>query len=534
MTFENRTGDEDLDPVGLMASDGITRTLEATGVLRGVPAEQIFSGLGAEAVGEAHDEADIEALARSARARTVVTGRFYARGDSLQFEARARDLVRDEITHTFDPTTAPRSDPAPGLEALQEQIAVALALGVNPTHAAIEVGAHQSASLEAHRSYTRALRHFARLNFEDAITHFEATIEADPDFVAAHIILGTSHWNLGDRETADSIWATLEERRELLTYEQLLHIRWGRAAAQGDLARAYRLSRELAELVPGNNANNLLAFTAMALNRPAEAVQALALREYDPDWAPYWWHFGRALHMLGEYEEELEVGRKAVERVPGDLYVMRGKLRALAALGQEGEAARWLDAAMREPWSDGVSPGDVARYGGVELRAHGHEEAANEAFTRALEWYRGRVGREDWRPEIASTLYEARRWEDARPLAEELVEEAPDDDEPRSTLEVDFGFLAAGLHGAVVARMGDRAEAEGILNELTDAEEAPPEHFYWAARIASVLGEHDEAVALLERAFASGSRYWLALHRTIDFEPLHDHPGFQELLEPDG
>ena len=112
-----------------------------------------------------------------------------------------------------------------------------------------------SASLDAYRSYTRALRHFARLNFEDAITHFKATIEADPDFVAAHIILGTSHWNLGDPETADSIWATLKERRELLTHEQLLHIRLGRAAAQGDLARAYRLLRELAELVPGNNAN---------------------------------------------------------------------------------------------------------------------------------------------------------------------------------------------------------------------------------------------------------------------------------------
>lgn len=35
----------------------------------------------------------------------------------------------------------------------------------------------------------------------------------------------------------------------------------------------------------------------------------------------------------------------------------------------------------------------------------------------------------------------------------------------------------------------------------------------------------------MKRAFAPGSRYWLTLHRTVDFEPLHDHPGF---LEPDG
>lgn len=69
---------------------------------------------------------------------------------------------------------------------------------------------------------------------------------------------------------------------------------------------------------------------------------------------------------------------------------------------------------------------------------------------------------------------------------------------------------------------------------MTNAEDAPPEHLFWAARIAFVLDEHDEAVALLERAFAPGSRYGLVLHRTIDFEPLHDHPGFQEPLEPDG
>ncbi len=52
--------------------------------------------------------------------------------------------------------------------------------------------------------------------------------------------------------------------------------------------------------------------------------------------------------------------------------------------------------------------------------------------------------------------------------------------------------------------------------------------------IAAVLGDRDEAVSLLQRAFAEGYRYGIAVHREIDFESLRGYPPFSELLKPKG
>jgi hypothetical protein len=109
-------------------------------------------------------------------------------------------------------------------------------------------------------------------------------------------------------------------------------------------------------------------------------------------------------------------------------------------------------------------------------------------------------------------------------LIEELAAERPDN--------IDYkGYL-----GTLAARRGDREEALRISTELESIDR--PYLFgsntYWRARIASLLGDRERAVALLREAFAQGREYGVYLHRDMDLEPLRDYPPFQELLRPKG
>jgi len=48
------------------------------------------------------------------------------------------------------------------------------------------------------------------------------------------------------------------------------------------------------------------------------------------------------------------------------------------------------------------------------------------------------------------------------------------------------------------------------------------------------MGERDEAVELLRRAFAQGLAYGLWIHVDPDLEPLRGYPPYEEIVRPKG
>jgi hypothetical protein len=90
--------------------------------------------------------------------------------------------------------------------------------------------------------------------------------------------------------------------------------------------------------------------------------------------------------------------------------------------------------------------------------------------------------------------------------------------------------------GTFAARLGDRAEAVRVSQafERMTGRYLRGNHTYSRAVIAALLGERDEAVALLGRAFAEGHQCAVTEHHDMDLEPLWDYPPFQELMKPKG
>ena len=88
----------------------------------------------------------------------------------------------------------------------------------------------------------------------------------------------------------------------------------------------------------------------------------------------------------------------------------------------------------------------------------------------------------------------------------------------------------------MAARKGEREKAHAISEELENIDRPYlfGGHTYLRARIASLLGEKERAVLLLQDAFAQGLIYGSYLLHQMDFEPLRDYKPFQELLKPKG
>lgn len=88
--------------------------------------------------------------------------------------------------------------------------------------------------------------------------------------------------------------------------------------------------------------------------------------------------------------------------------------------------------------------------------------------------------------------------------------------------------------GALAARRGEREEASRISRQLEEMKRP----YLWGrptyhrACIASLLGEKETAVRLLQQAISQGQVYGIL--DDMDLDPLRDYPPFKELIKPKG
>jgi len=175
-----------------------------------------------------------------------------------------------------------------------------------------------------------------------------------------------------------------------------------------------------------------------------------------------------------------------------------------------------------------MAPGEALESLAEEARAHGHGAVASEIVDRALGWYDEQS--EEFRAAAAGRmlrgqlLHQRERWDEAAAVF--------------AALAADSAYLvnALGFQGTIAARQGDVASARRLARDLAELQlpRLNGTNTYWRACVAALLGEKDEAVALLQRAFSEGLGYGTWIHRDIDLESLRDYPPFQELMRPKG
>jgi DNA-binding SARP family transcriptional activator len=541
----DNSGREDAAVLGMMAQDYIIQVLTDAGfaeVVDPVTARAVSRNV-AEA-GMAGSAGEILALADEARAGTVVSGSYYAEGDSVYVQTRITGAGRS--LETVGPVVGCLDSRTELVARLADAVVATLATVLNEKIGSWEPR-EPPATYQAFEAYSEGLEvYFTQGNYAEAARSFERAAVADPGFHRAAVWAVQSYflaaWLGGGWPVmlkAESLLVPLQQSRVSLSPYERCHLEFVIALGRGINIRGnYEAARCMTQAAPGSdNAKMEFALALMRLNHPAEATKLL--RELDPNrgrtknYGGNWDVLSLAYHMLGDHKRELEVARQGRQRFPASPAMLAYEAYALAALGRMDDVAAVLEDMRSLPSQDIewqlVQIAD-------ELRVHGHRDEARELFDEVIARFQSRSDQtKEVRANLAWALYDAERWDDAQLLFEKLAEEDPDNTRYLSWFGVFNSY--PGWLGLLAARRGDRAEAERISEELRSTGGLfNKDNTSLRARIAALLGKRDEAVRLLQQNFdmvPPVDRYVL-VHRSIDFESLQDYAEFQEFMRPKG
>jgi tetratricopeptide (TPR) repeat protein len=525
--FENRTGDPTLDPIGRLVSDWITQ-----GILHNELAEVITTTTMLQMIqhaglvgGGLEDRTKLIKLAEATHSGILVSGMFHRVGDDIQLHAQIIDAQKNDVILTLEPVRGPRSEPMKAINDLQQKIMGALAIHIFPGSNIRMV--IDPPIYEAYVESMEGTKYFG-VDYEKAFEHYRRAIEIDPEFMYPKLRMATGYGNIGQYVTADSILRSIDSERHRLSHYERYSVDWYKLSLQGRNEEVLAMLLHLESISPMDpTINYLVGLYALRLNRPGLTIETFAkidFQEYRADYAASSWGFGvssNALHILGNYIMELEVAREGQRYFPDDLFLRSDEVSALAALGKIEELYEVIEESKNIEPSRG-SIGNVMHRASVELRAHGNKAEALKVAEQAIRWYRDHDPGN--RSTLASAFYIAERWDESCALWEELAAENPDN------------ITYMGALGTLAARRGDEEEARRIADELKniDRKYLFGRHTYVRARIHALLGEHAEAVKLIQESFDQGNGFGVYIHLEIDFEPLRDYPPFQELLKPKG
>jgi tetratricopeptide (TPR) repeat protein len=532
--FTNRTGDASLDPVGAMVADWLMTALVQTGLLDVVDSRTATNGsLGAEPV-SIEGEGGVARLIQATGAGTLVTGSYYRRGDSLEFQAAIVDASSGKVLQSLELVRASALDPLRGIDRFRQRLTGALAALFEPALGAYaaDVSA-QLPAFDAYKEFILGVDMFQRLRMQDAAARFSSAVVLDTSFYAAQLWLAQAIGNggrgAGREREAESIYRWLDERRDRLRPLDRHSLDFSRALSRGDNRAALGFAQEAAALWP----DRWLYFasqSAMNANHPREAIELMLQAKpnvgFMRGWEFYWVNLTIADHLLGRYDDQLEHAVRGRKQDPNSPVLLLEEFDALAALGRtseiqsrEGEllAIRVEHRGVRDE-SPAFSMLTVAR----TLRAHGHSAASVALARHAEQWL---IAHPDTGRTIDNARRDALRFQDrfaeARAFCESKLAVRPDDE------------LLHGCAGAAAARLGDRASAERYFATLGTLRRAPATRLQLQAQIAALLGDKERALGLIREAHAAGARM-IPLKHQMDFESLADYPPFVEFLRPKG
>ncbi len=528
--FANETGDTSLTALGRLAGDWLTQGLQETGLVEVVPWPYALQASERWAARNAESDtlSRVAVLRDETGARTVVTGAYYLIGDHLRIQVQITDATTGTLLAAPAPVEAPRDSVEGALRALRERTMGALAVRASDRISEYPELADRPPTFAAYRSFDRGVELHLAQDYERASAEFVEAFRRDTMFVVALIYAAQALWNDDRFAAADSVLREMRSRGvEVSEYHSLLaDYMQAHLASDGD--RALAAIRRAAQLAPSTRSPYNLAFTALRMNRPQEALSALLALDPDAgpmrDWPSYWTQRAHAHHLLGQHDREREAAREMVRRHPTLRVALALEIRPLAAQGNVAAIDSLLRDAVALPPDTYWSQGGAMVTAGEELAAHGYRAAAMRYFDRAVSWLANQLAREPnheaHRYWLGTAHYSAGRWRDAMPYFESLAAEAGSD-----------ALMYRGYLALIRARSGD-PRAETRLGEAQPHELG--RYTAFRARIAAVRGDTATAVALMSEALRHGVNGFPWLHATAypDFAPIAGADAFERVMRP--
>jgi TolB-like protein len=537
--LENRTGDPSLAPFGLMAADWVTQQLTGTEIIRVVDAQSML--LAANQSARDAPSARLSALAKETGAGTAVVGNYYKDADSLRVQVRVIDARSGAVRSAVPPVAGSVRRPTAVLEALSTRVTGTLAALLDERLTTWRLPSTSPPSFEAYREFLVAMQFHATYDEEHAVPHFQRAAALDSTFWQAHLWTGMEYGNLGQVDRMDSVFQRIERYRTALSpYDQANLDYFERAFVSGRWDEAHTAALKMVQLAPGA-AHPLygVARTALALNRPHEAIAAMQRIDRSRGWgqsATYTYRFlAAASHLVGD-----EVGqRRAAESGPEDtspastwnpalftvgVLLSKAGGSTLVGLDRPTKVVRRLDS-LAQAWSGtGLPPGFIGRAAAAEARYHGHALSADSLSAWTIAWFdqyatRGHKPDRTVQLQRALALGETGHADKGLVLAQSVLRAEPNDIDALTVL----GILQARLGHTVEARRAEQQIADRSGRDWLGLRR------YRRACITAHLNDPGAALTLLDEARGLGLEAW-AMHADPNLEPLWHDDRFQALV----
>jgi len=534
-TFENRTGDSALAPLGDMAADWVATELARTGLVDVVDSRAVIGSPNASGRSATLPrDVRMHELAQRVGAKILVWGTYYRLGDTLEFHAEVTDAQDGSLLREVPPIAVLASDPMAGVRRLSSRVMGALATIEDPRLAEWAARGGTPPSYEAYREFVDGLEADVRLDFAVALKHYLRARALDSTFLQPMLYAADVEANLGQQARAESTLQRVALQRNQLVPADQYQLDYQLAQLRGNLGKAYEAARAMARVSPTSESFVVAGQGAMAVDRPREALQWF--ERVNPNegwvkgWAAYWsWVVGAA-HLAGDDEAALRFAREGRRAFPDQLQTYEWLVWELAATGRTAALDAVLDSAATAPGTSGTSYGMVLYMSAAGLATHGHASDARQLWLRTVRYFASHSAGLDSseRDYQARALLQAGRTADAEHIARELVHAYPN--------QPDF----LGTLGGIAAVAGDTAELRTVSGHLMELAHAAPEGSAAGtvalarARIEALRGNQAVAIALIRQALSSGATTYFDVDRSPEFHSLAGDPDFRELLRPRG
>jgi serine/threonine protein kinase/tetratricopeptide (TPR) repeat protein len=520
MPFVNLSGDRELDRLAESVSSGLVSTL------REIKGLQVAGRMDSRQ----RQDTSLETVRRELAVGAIVDGEIQQAGRELRNTVSLTDTSTGFVlwTHTYS-TTAD--------EAYRTQRAIArdletfLSIPLTPLDRR-RMSERPDGSQAAYDYYVTGQRFLDAednaLGPDSAAENFRQALRIKPDFVLAHVGLSEALWQKyyrnGDRETLAEAEQAAETACEIDPREptaQVALARVLRTTGRQDTAIA-QIEDALARHPRPDEAYRELgrSYERVGDLEAAESSYRAATALNADDWST-WNSLGTFFMIVGRYEEALPAFERSAELAPPGITRPRQQLATyhlhMGRFDKAIDAYEQIPPQNRGP--DLASNLATAYY--FSDRPNKWEEA-EESYLMAVRlsprdaMYQANLG--DLYAKVGRRDEATERYRRAQELTEERVEDDP------GNLEM---MLQLALYSA-------KAEDCGAALPITDdLERKLPDtgpNAHQLAYVYAICGEHDAAVAALQRAIEGGQSAEL-LREEDEFRALRERPDFIALMQ---
>lgn len=406
------------------------------------------------------------------------------------------------------------------------------------------LAAAPTTDVEAYHAFLRAHEiieglHWSREAFDRAVALLEDAHARDPRFLRAFAELGTAHagyvhfaWDVSEERLARSKAAVdkalaIDAESPWALWSLGYYYYWGRK----DYENAFAALSEAQERLPSSSeVLNAMAYVRRRQGKFAEAVPLLERGlQFDPRNVLSLFTLGETLVILRRYDDARRSLDRGIDVSPDNQALYAEKSRAALLAGDTATARNAIDKAIANSGSSETR--SVLFWNAIGCREYGRASevaASMPEAERAQFYFECAAASRGWVRHFQGDAAGARaQFERARTLLEVYVGEHPDESNPHSALAIVLAYLGQTDEALRQGRM-----ALGLYPATHDAWIRQYRNFDLAV-VEILTGQHDAAVERLRELLSQPSNQVSAeyLRRSPLFDPLRQHPGFQQLLQ---